>query len=1668
VVLLLIFLAKEKSMSVLNSSKSKGWPKAELLGLMVGILYWFIDSGINALVSSEGGFWKSLFAPNEIQLWIRISAVASMVFVSFLIRKTFDRRRRYHESLIESEDRLQKMMAVSTGPIIIHNNDTIIDANRAIAELLGYELNDIIGKSPYSFLDEASRKIAADKVSKDFEEPYQVTALTCEGASIKIEVRAKTTHLHGQKVRVAAIQNISGQTMPVQEAAPAESDKYRRLLLNGNDPLFVYGLTNENRPDNFIEVNEMASVKLGYSRKEFEKLNLLDIIAPEDRDNILPIVQTLIDFKHSIYETELLIRDGNRLPVEISSHLTDLDNRPIIISTLRETTERKKAEQLLRNREKQFRELFQHAPAAYQSLDKEGNIIEVNDKWCELTGYSKAEAVDSWFGDYLSRASMDRFRAALVDLNNPIESGERNEIELEIIGKNEKSLVVRMRLTALRNKSKEVRLINCLLQDMSDQRGIEQNKSVYDEWLKNIINSTDNIIFTFKPDGTIIDVNPAFQRVTGFSREAFIESNFGSLVHPDDLVFVKRTFEKCAEGEIIPPLELRLVTQSDKYMPIELKLDLDNFEKNSIRINAIASDLSRNWQQSESKAMTDEISNLKKTEQALQESFLSYLTLAENLPAMVYRVLCRAGNRMLFFNEQLEKITGYKEEELLVGEICSIETFIHPDDKPKVMSIIRNAIVTKEPFEAEYRFTHKSGEIKYFIERGRPIFDSEGELISVDGVIFDITERKQAEEAIRGSEEKYSAIFNEARDGIVLFDARTGQITDCNAEFENQTGRNIEQLRQMKIWEIRPPDQMKRAEEAFRNMSENGPVRSRGLDFQKPNGETVQIEFSSKKIEINGVEYIQSICRDITELYRAENDLKNQVNRNKTILETIPDIIMEINEHKVYTWANNSGFNFFGDDVIGKEASFYFEGAQNTYSVVQSLFNGNDDVIYVESWQRRKDGEKRLLAWWCKVIKDSGGVVRGALSSARDITEQEQLNDMANQQRDFAIAIGEAVHFEDILQLCMKFAINIGKMDCGGIYLINQATGNLELVCHQGLSDEFVKASSCYDSNSDNLQLVMAGKPVYSMHTELSLKLDSAKIGEGLHALAIIPIRHNAQVIGCLNIASHAIDGISDRARLVIETIAGQIGDAIAVAKAKKALMESEEKFRSIVELSVDGISLVDEKCRLIEWNRGNEVITGLKREDVLGQPIYDIQHRLVVSEKRDDKTYEMLKSSMESIMASGQSPYLNRFIDKVLERSDGTRRTVEMISFPIKSEKGFMICAITRDNTDKRLLQNELARAERLESIGVLAGGIAHDFNNILTAILGNISLARMDTVPGDEINARLAEAEKASERAQDLTRQLLTFSKGGSPIKKTICLREIIKESAGFALRGSQVKAKLNLPDELSPVCVDAGQISQVLNNLIINANQAMPDGGIIEITAENISITKENQVSIKDGKYLKITIHDEGTGIPADYLKRIFDPYFTTKQKGSGLGLATSYSIVKNHDGHIDVESRQGEGTSFYIYLPISNQPIEESSIDDERTFVDAGKILIMDDEVSIRMVTGVALTRLGYKTEFAADGAEAVEKYRQAIIDKQPFDLILMDLTIPGGISGKEAFDKIREIDANARVIVSSGYSNNPIMAEYEKYGFRGVIVKPYKAGDLGRTVYRVLHEEKVPV
>ena len=363
----------------------------------------------------------------------------------------------------------------------------------------------------------------------------------------------------------------------------------------------------------------------------------------------------------------------------------------------------------------------------------------------------------------------------------------------------------------------------------------------------------------------------------------------------------------------------------------------------------------------------------------------------------------------------------------------------------------------------------------------------------------------------------------------------------------------------------------------------------------------------------------------------------------------------------------------------------------------------------------------------------------------------------------------------------------------------------------------------------------------------------------------------------------------------------------------------------------------------------------------------------------------------------------------------------------------------------------------QKLESLGVLAGGIAHDFNNILTGVMGYISFAKMVIEPAHHAYSPLLKAEKASQRAAELASQLLTFAKGGQPIKKAFSVKTLVGESISLVLRGTNIKGLVQIPDTI--IEADEGQINQAFNNIIINAVHAMPQGGTLTIQGARSSIDGSNRLGLQPGEYVKLIFTDVGCGISEADQKKVFDPYFTTKPSGTGLGLASTHSIINKHGGIIQVNSTLGKGTSFTIYLPSTVKKSMATNIGQEPSLSKriGGSILVMDDEAMIRDLASEMLLALGYQVQTCVNGTEAIELYQAAQASGTAFSAVIMDLTVPGAMGGKQAAERIIEVDPGARLIVSSGYSNDPVIAQYAEAGFCARLLKPYSVADIAQVL-----------
>jgi len=499
------------------------------------------------------------------------------------------------------------------------------------------------------------------------------------------------------------------------------------------------------------------------------------------------------------------------------------------------------------------------------------------------------------------------------------------------------------------------------------------------------------------------------------------------------------------------------------------------------------------------------------------------------------------------------------------------------------------------------------------------------------------------------------------------------------------------------------------------------------------------------------------------------------------------------------------------------------------------------------------------------------------------------------------------------------------------------------------------------------------------------------------------------------------------------------------------ALQNSEEQYRTLFENAIDLIQIVAPDGSLLFVNAAWRRKFGYEQDEIAGLSIFD----LIAPDFRAHCQVAFGTVMTEGCVENLVTTFLTKDGDRV-ELQGNAKCSFDSLGNPVSSQ------CIFQDVTMIREREEEALHAERLESLGILAGGLAHDFNNFLTAILGNISLARVHAESNPETTRCLLKAEGASLRAQGLARQLLMFSKGGASIKRPVQFGPVLCDSAEFASRGSKTKVEFEIADDLWVVEVDTDQISQTIHNLVINASQAMSEGGTATIRAANVDADEAVAIGLPKGQYLRVEVEDHGQGISAEGQQKLFDPYYTTKETGTGLGLAVTQSVIQSHGGEIRVKSRVDEGTTFTVYLPASSSAVVETVDPADIAPKGRGRVLVMDDDLMIREMVAEMLVSLGYDVEAVPGGEEAIRLYREAREGDRPFDLLLLDLTVPGGLGGEWVCEEIRKVNPDVKVILSSGYVKEGGPLDLLEAGSASFLQKPYNLGTLARRIQNELN------
>ena len=1007
---------------------------------------------------------------------------------------------------------------------------------------------------------------------------------------------------------------------------------------------------------------------------------------------------------------------------------------------------------------------------------------------------------------------------------------------------------------------------------------------------------------------------------------------------------------------------------------------------------------------------------LRKSESDLSASEQRYRELVENINDAVY-VLGRNG-RFEYISPVVTAFLGYRPEEV-IGKHFS--QFIAEPDTDKVKQRFME-LLDGNLGQMVYRAKAKDGSLHWIRTSSRPVYE-QGIAIAVRGVITDIENIRQAETALQSILSVTSRVTGEE-----FFDNLTQSLCSdlgCKYAFIGEVdSNNTNVVKTLSMWsdkgkleniEYDPTGSPcmnilsdnecyypSRVQELFPKdllLAKMGVESYMGTPLLDNEGIPLGLLVIMDDQPMVKTNLLESVCkvlgdRAALELERRNSDqeLRESEQKYRALIENSPDIIFRFDRQCRFLYISPQVIRVYNIDpqsLIGKTALAL--GFSDTD--LEILNNGVASVFETgqinEAIVRISTSVGELL-FERRLIPEtnSNGDVMSVMSVCRDITEQ----------------VGNQLRYRQLFEeMHDGFALQ---------EIITDESG-------QPVDFRFLDTNPACEKMTGFKTSEVKSKTIREIMPDIEQKLIDIY---GKVALQGTPV--------------HFTDFNKQLGRhYEITCYSPQRGQFATIFQDVTERTQAQEQRDSIFKLAPDIVCIFGFDGYIKQVNPAASKILGWTEEELLSRPRNNFVHP------------EDLQATIESEKLLFEGKPITDFENRCLCK-DGTYRILSwsISAKPLEQQ----IYAVARDITDHKNLEEERAKSAKLESIGVLAGGIAHDFNNILGAMLGNISLASSlaEKLDNKDVSNLLAEAETAGLRARELTLQLLTFSRGGAPVKQPTDIAALIRESTGFVLRGSNVDCHLEIEDNLRAASVDPGQISQMLNNILINADQAMTSGGTINVTAGNLSLAGKHNMPLEDGDYIKISVTDQGEGISPENISLIFDPYFTTKKTGSGLGLATCYSIVKRHSGHLEVESQSGQGTTFHVFLPAT--PVQPHQEDERKKTIStsARKILVMDDEQAIRKVVGKMLSHLGHTVELAENGEEAVDFYKQALTGDQPFDIVILDLTVPGAMGGREAIDLLREIDPDVKAIVSSGYSQDQLLAEYRQYGFSGVVSKPY--------------------
>jgi len=1324
-------------------------------------------------------------------------------------------------------------------------------------------------------------------------------------------------------------------------------------------------------------------------------------VAPECRDRFASAMEHAL--KHGApFEGEyrMIGLDGKERYIHtIGGIVRDGEGRPVtMFGVVQDITRRKKVEASLRKAEALYHELVETAQDLIWQCDAEGRYTYLNAAWEGVLGYPVEEMLGRRFTDFQDPEIARRDRELFGRL---LQGGMVKGYETVHRTRHGRNAHLVFNAKLVRDGQGNSIGIRGTAYDITERKRSEAVLKTRERQLAESQRIAH--IGSWERDmktGQVFWSDELFRLLGLDPRTAPADFKlFLEMAHPDDRPLLKKAMDETLREKKPFSRDYRFVLKDGATRNIHVQAELVRDDAGDLVI------LSGTGQ---------DITERKQAEESLRKAE-ARLSRAQAIAHMGDWVWDIATNRA-HWSDELYRIYGF-EPRSVAPDYGLVLQRMHRESKEAFLKAVDAALKEDRHFEMDYRFYRNDGTEAVLHTIGQVIRDETGAPLRMVGIVQDITERKKTENDL----ELFKNLLNRTNEAIFVNDPQTGRFLDVNGRACVSLGYGRAELLKLGVRDIEatlPDDFVWQNHVAM--VRRHGSLLLEGL-LKRKDGTTFPVETSVSLVALAPREYMIAVVRDITERKRQEQALAESEANYRNLFESSTDGIFLLDLDGNFVDANRTAYERLGytrEEFLSLHIST-LDHPGFAAKVPERLRKIREQGVAVfESGHVRKDGSLMPVEVNARLLEHKGKQV--CFSVIRDITERKRTEEEKDRLAKAVSIVTEGIAVTD--EKDRFIYLNDAHAKTYG-YLQSELMGKTwrdvtprELV--PLIEQEFARTVYSRDNGVWSGEAPGVRKDGTGIATEVTATARWNENGEYLGHICIVR-------------------DVTERKR------------------AEEKLRQSEAFVREILDTVDEGFLVMDRDYRILAANKAYCGRIPLSCDEVIGRHCYEISHRTSRPCYEDGEECAVREVFRTGVPHAASHKHHD---------ADGQILFLEMKAYPVKDASGNVTSVIETINniTERHLLEEERLKIQKLESIGTLAGGIAHDFNNLLQGVFGYISMARLTYDQKERSLAMLGQAEKALHQSVSLTSQLLTFSKGGKPLKKAVSLRPVIEDAVKFALSGSRVDYALALADDLRVVEADAGQLGQVIQNIVLNADQAMPLGGTVEITARNIAAPGDGApLYLTSGKYVEIAVRDTGVGIAEQHLARIFDPYFTTKEKGSGLGLATSYSIIKNHGGVIDVRSNVGKGTTFLLYLPASSAAPAAPAPAAAPAAGRRGRILIMDDEEIVRTITGRLIEALGHDVEFSQTGEEALQKYQSALHAGAPFDAVILDLTVRGGMGGEEAMRKLLEIDPAVKAVMSSGYSDGAIAAEYREHGFSAFLKKPYTIDELQAALVSLL-------